>query len=262
MLTSTFTVPATVWLEPVAPDAEASMLISFSVFMEATVTLPSLVISTKLPSKAWALLPVTMTATVPPPATPDPPLTSAASEADNSKRYASLSALTETFPASLILDLSSIMARTSLEETITVNPPPIVAPEPVPPALAAAATVIDQASRSDAAVMFTSPLDTVISPSLPMEAVTLSLLVMTATFNPTPALAEETDRAPPMMRALLSDLAFMSRSPEVRVILARFPMEALVSLLANSMDTAPAMASWLSPPLVDFPIMVPAAAEA
>ena len=67
-----------------------------------------------------------------------------------------------------------------------------------------------------------------------MEAVTLSLLVMTATFNPTPALAEETDRAPPMMRALLSDLAFMSRSPEVRVILARFPMEALVSLLATA----------------------------
>jgi uncharacterized membrane protein YgcG len=87
-------------------------------------------------------------------------------------------------------------------------------------------------------------------------------VVMTATFRPTPAWADDTVRAPPMIRALLSDVARISRFPEVRIIVTLSPMEALVSLFWNSMDTEPAMANWLSLPLVDFPIMVPAAAEA
>ena len=91
-----------------------------------------------------------------------------------------------------------------------------------------------------------------------MAAVTLSLLVMTATFSPIPALAEDTERAPPMMRALLSEEAFMSRSPEVRVMMARSPMVAAVSLFWNSIDMEPARARELFVP----PTIVPAAADA
>ena len=149
-------------------------------------------------------------------------------------------------------------AITSFCDTMTVNPPPIVAPFPLPPVFTAAATVIDQASRAESAVMFTSPSLTLISPSAPMAAVTLSLLAMTATFSPIPAVAEDTDNAPPMMRALLLDLALIFRSPEVRIMIARSPMEAVVWLFRNNMETEPARASLLSLPLT----IVPAAAEA
>ena len=86
MVTNTFNVPATAAPEPLLPEAEARMLISFSIFVEEMVTSWPLIISASSPNIARALLPVTITATVPPPATPEPPLPSAATEAETSNR--------------------------------------------------------------------------------------------------------------------------------------------------------------------------------